>query len=243
MRHAVGGAQPSPMATVRASGSGPEVRWPHDRVRPDPSAPVRRDGCLRISPGGRYATCAFRSVGRRSSLALPRASNRTGRAAGSGLAACAIAHRQERECDRRHLSSSGSAAAPAKHETTVGAAARGHGSEANVARICTATRRTRGLSTRAAVGLASRPSGSDDQAPASDDHQVFGHRLLALLHCRGLTSRSGGREHPRSRFGQRRLDSLDRHVVTGQSLALPTTMGPRDSAPRRGALNDSADDR
>ena len=56
-------------------------------------------------------------------------------------------------------------------------------------------------------------------------------------------SRSGGREHPRSRFRRCRLDSLDQHVVTGQSLALPTTIGPRGSAPRRGALNDSADGR
>ena len=42
--------------------------------RPDPSARVRRDCCLPARSRGRYETCAFHPVERRSSLALPRAS-------------------------------------------------------------------------------------------------------------------------------------------------------------------------
>ena len=44
------------------------------RCRPDPSARVRRDCCLPARSRGRYETCAFHPVERRSSLALPRAS-------------------------------------------------------------------------------------------------------------------------------------------------------------------------
>jgi hypothetical protein len=60
------------LATKHSSRSGTRRPTQDFSLRPDSSAPVRRDGWLRTGPGGRYATCAFRPVGRRSSLALTR---------------------------------------------------------------------------------------------------------------------------------------------------------------------------